>query len=116
MANGDNAFGDWLSGGEWGGLLLSQLPEATYYSSPTGRQFAQQSPRQGRYLQQAYQDVYSDFLGELGGSLRAGQEPATFREFLQTNPWTTRYSQLPQTVRGVTGVASNPRTRFLFNY
>jgi hypothetical protein len=122
MANGNNqtpfgeGFTDWLSGGGWGSLLLAQLPQAAYYSSPAGGQFAQRSPRQGRYYQQAYQDVYSDYLGEIGRSLRLGQEPTNFQAFLETNPWTTRYGQLPQSARGVTGAMYDPRTRFLFNY
>ena len=116
MANGNNPFGDWLDNGDWGRLLLAQMPKAAYYSSPSGLGFAGQSPRRGRYYQQAYQDVFSDYLGNIGTSLRAGQEPTTFQAFLETNPWTARYGRLPQTARGVTGMASNPRTRFLFNY
>ena len=120
MANGNNPFGDWFGGGNggynWGDLLLQQLPQAAYYSSPAGMDFAARSPRRGRYYQQAYQDVFSDYMGAIGSALRGGQEPATFQEFLETNPWTARYGRLPQTARGVTGVAANPRTRFLFNY
>jgi len=116
MANGNNALEDWLAGGDWGSLLLPQMPQAAYYSSPAGLGFAGQSPRRGRYYQQSYQDVFSDYLGNIGTALRTGQEPATFQEFLETNPWTARYGRLPQTARGVTGMAANPRTRFLFNY
>ena len=116
MANGNNALEDWLAGGEWGGLLLSEMPQATYYSSGEGGQFAGQSPRQRRFYEQSYQDIYSDFLGEIGTAVRAGQEPATFQEFLETNPWTARYGRLPQAARGMTGMMANPRTRFLFNY
>jgi hypothetical protein len=116
MANGADSFQDWFSNSGWGSLVLAQVPQAAYYSAPRGLEFAQQSPRQGRYFQQAYQDVYSDYLGDIGRSLRKGQEPTTFQAFLETNPWTTRYGQLPQSARGVTGAAYNPRTRFLFNY
>ena len=126
MANGNNqttfseGLTDWLSGGDWdwdwGNLLLSQMPQATYYSSPAGQQFAGQSPRRGRYYQQAYQDVFSDYMGNIGTSVRAGQEPASFQEFLETNPWTARYGRLPQAARGTSGIMANPRTRFLFNY
>jgi hypothetical protein len=117
MANGNNGFSDWLSGGDWGGLLLAEMPQAAYYSSPAGQQFAGQSPRRRRYFQQAYQDIFSDYMGTIGTALReGGQEPATFQEFLETNPWTTRYGRLPQAARGTTGAMSNPRTRFLFNY
>jgi len=113
MANG---FSDWLSNGGWGSMILAEMPQAQYYSSPQGLGFAGGSPRQGRYFQQAYQDIYGDYLGNIGTALRGGQEPATFEEFLQTNPWTTRYGRLSPAMRGTTGAAFNPRTRFLFNF
>ncbi len=51
---------------------------------------------------------------EIGRSLREGQTPATFKDFLGTDPFTKRYSQLPQFERGVTQTMTNPRTRFIF--
>lgn len=117
MPNGDNPFRDYLAGGgNWGSLLLTQMPQAAYFSSPAGLGFGAGSPRRGRYFQQAYQDVYSDYLGMLGTSLRGGQEqePATFQGFLETDPWTRRYGQLPQYERGVTRTYTDPRTRFIF--
>ena len=128
MANGD-VFTDYLSGSGWGSLspavgqmVLAQLPQAAYFSSPTGMSFTGAdpstgktgSPRRSRYMQRAYGDVYNQYLGEIGRSFREGQEPATFMDFLETDPWTQRYSQLPQYERGVTQTATNPRTRFIF--
>lgn len=113
MANG-NAFTDFLANSDWGSLLLTQMPQAAYYSSPAGQQFGQASPRRGRYYQQAYQDVYGQYLGELGTALREGREPARFQDFLESDPWTARYGQLPQYERGVTKTYSDPRTRFIF--
>jgi len=105
-----------LAGGDWSSLLLAEMPRATYYSSPAGGQFAGESPRRRQFYEQNYQDIYGDFLGEVGRAVRAGREPARFEEFLETNPWTARYGRLPQAARGMTGMAANPRTRFLFNY
>ena len=116
MANGDNPFADWLYCGDWGSLLLAQMPQATYYSSPMGGQFAGESPRRRRFYEQNYQDIYGDYLGNIGTALREGRGPATFQEFLETDPWTARYGRLPQSARGMTGMRANPRTRFLFNY
>ena len=120
MANGD-AFTDYLSGSGWGSLspavgqmVLAQLPQAAYFSSPTGEAFGSQSPRRSRYMQRAYQDIYSDYLGEIGRSFRQGEAPATFMDYLETDPWTQRYGQLPQFERGVTQQFTNPRTRFIF--
>jgi len=94
--------------------ILSGLPQATYMSAPGGQAFAAQSPRQGRYFQNAYQDVYGQFLGEVGTALREGRQPTNFKDFLDTDPWTKRYSQLPQFERGVTKTYTDPRTRFIF--
>jgi hypothetical protein len=116
MANGENPFADWLSGGDWGSLLLAEMPQAAYYSSPAGGQFAGESPRRRRFYEQNYQDIYGDWLGEIGVATREARQPATFEEFLETNPWTARYGRLPQAARGMTGMRANPRTRFLFNY
>ena len=114
MANG-NPFTDFLAGaGDWNSLLLTEMPQAAYYSSPRGQDFAAGSPRRGRYFQQAYQDVYGQYLGELGTAVREGRAPNTFNQFLQDDPWTQRYSRLPQFERGVTKTYSDPRTRFLF--
>ena len=122
MANEFSSFSDFLSNGQsgldnWWDIVLQQMAQAQYYSSPVGQQFAQQSPSRGRYFQQAYQDVYSDYLGNIGTSMREGQAPQTFMQYMDTNdPWTSRYSALPQTARGTTGMYTNPRTRFLYNF
>ena len=110
-------FSDW-----WGEVLKGYEP-AQYYSSPAGMAFGARSPRRQRYFQNAYQDVLQDYYGTAGTAMRQGQEPMSFMDFLDPqpsddrhNPWTARYSSLPQASRGVTGQAYNPRTRFLFNY
>jgi hypothetical protein len=78
--------------------------------------FGQGSPRRRRYFSNAYQDIFQDYLGAAGTSLRGGQEPTTFMDFMKTDPWTKRYSSFPQAARGATGLAANPRTRFLYNF
>jgi hypothetical protein len=118
-----NAFQDYTDpAGLWSEVLKGFEP-AQYYSSPAGMAFGARSPRRQRYFQHAFQDVLKDYYGTAGTAMRQGQAPATFMEFLdpqssdgRLNPWTSRYASLPQTARGVTGQAYNPRTRFLFNY
>ena len=116
MANGTNPFEEYLDGGSnWGSMLLEQLPTAAYYSSPTGQSFGAGSPRRQRYFQQNYQNVYNQYMGALGEQLRSGELPdMTFENFLSSDPWTTRYAQLPQAARGVNTGAYSPRTRFLY--
>jgi hypothetical protein len=100
----------------WWRQVIREYEPAQYYSSPKGREFAGRSPRRKRYFENAYQDVLKDYYGEAGASMRKGEEPIDFMDYLETNPWTARYSSLPQASRGVTGMAANPRTRYLFNY
>lgn len=116
MAAGDNPFGDYLDNGSaWGSMLLEQLPQAAYFSSPTGQGFGRQSPRQQRYFQQNYQDVFNQYMGSLGEQLRSGQTPdTTFSQFLESDPWTSRYTALPQAQRGMNTGMYSPRTRFLY--
>lgn len=117
MTTNTTALQDFMSGqGSWENLILGEIPEATYRSSPTGMDYGQRSPSQQRFFQNAYQDVYSDYLGQLGQSLRAGQNPMAFMDYLETDPWTKRYAALPQTARGRTGAYSSPRTRYLYNF
>ena len=109
------------SGNPWWNTVLQHDELAQYYSARTqgspALAFASQSPSRQRYFQQGYQDVYADYLGNIGTSYREGQDPISFMDYLQTNdPWTARYSSLPQTSRGTTGMYTNPRPRFLYNF
>ena len=108
---------------QWWGQVLEQFEPAQYYSSLAGRGFAARSPRKQRYFQNAYQDTLQDYYGMAGASMRKGESPMSFMDYLdpkpeenRQNPWAARYSSLPQTARGATGMTANPRTRFLFNY
>ena len=101
---------------DWWQEVLAGYEPAQYYSSPTGVQFGKQSPRRRRYFQDAYQNVLQDYYQQAGTAMRQGQSPTSFMDYLETDPWTERYTSLPQAARGMTGTAANPRTRFLFNY
>ena len=109
-----NSFAEFAP--DWWGQVLGGFEPAQYYSSPTGMGFAGRSPKRGRYFQNAYQDILQDYYGQAGTSMRQGRAPMSFMDYMETNPWTARYSSLPQAARGVTGMASNPRTRRIFNY
>jgi hypothetical protein len=109
--NGDPSFVS-----EFWKQVLGQYEPRQYYSSPTGMAFGRGSPRRRRYFSNAYEDIFKDYLGAEGAALRGGQPAPTFQDFLETDPWTKRYSSLPQATRGVTGMAANPRTRFLYNF
>ena len=101
---------------DWWQEVLKGFEPAQYYSAPKGVAFGSRSPRRQRYFQDSYQDVLQNYYQQAGSKMRQGQAPASFMDYLETDPWTARYSALPQTARGVTGMAANPRTRFLFNF
>ena len=129
------------SGLNWWDALREDL-EMQYYSSPMASSFyspdissgrggpaqtgvlpggiadpstsARIDPSRQRFFEQGYQDIYRDFLANQGASMRQGQAPMSFDAFLDTDPWTKRYSSLPQIQRGTSGMYTNPRTRFLY--
>ena len=109
-----NPFENYTPG--WWGQVLEGFEPAQYYSSPRGLEFGRRSPSRQRYFENSYQDVLNDYYRTAGTAMRQNQAPASFMDYLETNPWTSRYTSLPQSTRGTTGRASNPRTRFLFNY
>ena len=52
MVNNNN-FSDFLKNSDWGSMILAQMPQAEYYSSPVGQGFTRTgtgaySPRRGR--------------------------------------------------------------------
>ena len=115
----NKSFADFLQQDQWGTLspaigqmALSQMPQARYMDYV--QQMPQPSARRSRYAQQAYGQVYNQYLGQVGRSLREGRAPDTFKDFLKDDPFTKVYSQLPQYDRGVTQTMTNPRTRFIF--
>jgi hypothetical protein len=134
-----SAFGDFLSPSwqqEIGKTFLEQNPLATYLSSPTGEAFTRgglieaesaaqggamrgQTPAKRRFFQQSFQDVYNDYLSQLGGQARQGEIPTTtFRDYLATDPFTERYTKLTPDERRYYGSQGRatfaPRTRQIY--
>ena len=117
--------------------VLEASPETAYYSaSPFGQysprnpwggsEFVQggegvtqggYSPVQQQYWSGQYGNVYNQYLGQIGRSLRGGQEPATtFMEYLDQYPFTQRYSALGPAMRpgGCGSSRYSPSTRYMF--
>jgi hypothetical protein len=104
-------------------MMLEEYEPMQYYSSPRGMAFAGRSPSRQRFFGNAFQDIMQDYYGQAGTDIREGRPGMSFMEYLdptpeenRIDPFTARYSQLPQTARGVTGMASRPRTRYMYNY
>lgn len=134
-----NPFSSFLPSGmgaEIADQFLTETPEAVYYSSPvaeaftregiTGREFdlrggAMQgaTPAKERFYRQSFSDIYNRYLGELGKQAREGELPSmSFREYMATDPLTTRYQDMLPQDRAYFGSASTqqfaPRTRQIF--
>ena len=95
--------------------FLESTPTAAYYSSPTGREFGTRSPNRQRFFQESFQDIYNQYLGELGSKARQNQiSPLRFADYLERDPFTERYTAMTPQSRGEYSQQYNPRTRFLF--
>jgi hypothetical protein len=113
MAQGD-FFSDWLESD----------PRFAYYSSaPFGGEITSGSPFGGGYSPAAqnywsgqYGNVVSQYEGEMGRSIRAGEMPSlTFTDFLTNYPWTERYTSLGPGMRpGGRSSRFSPSTRFVY--
>ena len=101
--------------------FLEQTPSAAYYSSPQASEFYTRpsgtvDPSKKKFYQESFQDIYSDYLGKLGGIAREGEVPELrFTDFLsQANPFTERYSGLSPYERGINTRTFAPSTRFIY--
>lgn len=95
--------------------FLESTPTAAYYSSPVGTGFSKQSPNRQRFFQQSFQDIYNQYLGELGAQARQGQiSPLRFSDYLEQDPFTERYSGLTPMQKGVYSQQFSPSTRFIY--
>mgnify|MGYP003644022694 CR=1 FL=1 len=100
--------------------FLEQTPQASYLSSPLGKQFMKRStgvqdPAKKRFFQESFQDIYQDYLGKLGAQAREGQTPdTTFTDYLGTDPFTERFAGLTPSEKGIYTQNYNPRTRHIY--
>jgi len=91
MAQGLAGFADFES-------FLEDVPEAAYYSAApfTGGM----TPTQRQYWSGQYGNIQNQYMGALGQQMRAGQRPSMqFTDFLETYPWTERYTALSPRLR-----------------
>lgn len=100
--------------------FLEQQPRAAYLSSPFAQQWQQRStgvtdPSRKRFYQSSFQDVYNDYLAQLGTQARGGEVPSMrFRDYLEADPFTERFSRLTPMQKGIYGGDFNPRTRQIY--
>lgn len=120
-----NPFAGWMGEQENPYMeVLQEAPEAAYYSYQDD---FSSTPKQQQYYQNQFQNVYNQYLGSLGQSLKAGSTGAeggpssikealspTFMDYLGNYDWTERYSALPPPMRGDFTSQFNPRTRQIY--
>ena len=101
--------------------FLEQTPSAAYYSVPSASEFYTRpsgtiDPSKKKFYQESFQDIYTDYLGKLGGMAREGQTPdLRFTDYLsQENPFTERYARLSPYERGMNTGYYAPKTRFIY--
>ena len=119
MANGQNA-NDFFKNpfNQYTGDMLEYKPELAYYSSPAGKTFGK-SPSRRQYFQRSFGDIYNQYLGALGSQIRGGGAPEMkFQDFLESDPFTKRYTSMTPEMRGAFGSerarTSAPSTRFIY--
>ena len=86
---------------------------------PSGGAMQGATPAKERFYRQSFSDIYNRYLGELGKQAREGELPSmSFREYMATDPLTTRYQDMLPQDRAYFGSASTqqfaPRTRQIF--
>lgn len=93
--------------------LLAHEPRSAFFSFQD--QFGSKSPRQKRYYQGQFSNIYNQYLGMQGAQLRAGQAPQqSFTGMLENFPFTSRFGSLPPAARGEFPSRFAPATRSLF--
>ena len=112
----NNPFRDYLSQ-----EFLEQTPSAAYYSVPSASEFYTRpsgaiDPSKKKFYQESFQDIYSEYLGKLGGMAREGEVPdLRFTDYLsQEDPFTERYARLSPYERGINTGYYAPKTRFIY--
>ena len=105
----------------WEDFLLAEQPQWAYFSSApftsgvgTTREQQGFSTPQQNYWRGQYGDVWSRYLGELGGATRGGEIIAGFEDYLEDMPWDQMYYQNTEGQRGRQG-RFNPTTRFMYS-
>ena len=92
--------------------FLEYEPLAAYYADP---RVSSGSQGQQRYYQNQFQDVYNEFLGELGSQIKAGQAPTMrWADYLDTVPFTERYARLSPEQAGRSRRRYSPSTRQIY--
>tara|TARA_R110002020_G_scaffold275631_2_gene490869 strand:+ start:122 stop:439 length:318 start_codon:yes stop_codon:yes gene_type:complete len=101
----------------WEDFLLSEQPQWAYFSAAPFTTSSQEgfSPAQQNYWRNQYSDVWSRYLGQVGGDVRTGEEAiGGFQDYLSDMPWNEMYYQASPAQRGMQQGRYNPSTRYIY--
>ena len=107
-------FADFMPDIDFGQYQLEATPQLAYFSSAPFQ--GGYSPAQQKYWSGQYGNVYNQYAGALGASVRNQTESPTFVDFLRDMPWTERYTSLSPSLRpGSSFGRFNPSTRYMYS-
>ena len=110
----DDPFASFMPDIDFAQYQLESTPQMAYYSAAPFQ--GGSSPAQQRYWSGQFGNVYNQYAGALGSSLRQGEEPPSFVNFLNDMPWTQRYTALSPSLRpGGSFRRFNPATRYVYS-
>lgn len=97
----------------WAGFLEGE-PKSAYFSYQNLFGGPYQASRQQNYFQNQFNDIYNEYLGNLGTQAQGGQDPTLqWNDFLGGIDWNNRWSRLPPSLRGDVNGAFAPSVRWL---
>lgn len=92
---------------------LESTPQMAYFSSTPFQ--GGSSPMQQQYWGSQYGNVFNQYQGSLGTALRSGETAPSFLQFLESKPWTERYTSLSPSLRPGGGTRRfNPTARHMY--
>ena len=93
--------------------FLEENPETAYLSSDA---YLAASPGQQRFMDRDYASAWNQYLSGAGAFARQGGDPLSlkFADFIESTPFTKRYSGLTPQQTGRTIGRFNPSTRQIY--
>ena len=96
--------------------LFEEEPRLGYYSKIASFNPYGQTKSLRQYYENAFQNVFNQYLGALGGQVRAGVDPTLrFGDYLEQFPFQQQFEGLDPGERGAYTARYAPRTSFLYS-
>jgi hypothetical protein len=110
----EDPFASFMPDIDFGQYQLEATPQLAYFSSAPFQ--GGYSPAQQQYWSGQFGNVYNQYAGALGTSIRQGEQAPSFTDFLSDKPWTQRYTALSPSLRpGSSFRRFSPTTRYAYS-